>query len=89
MRAYRKKPVIIQALQWDGSKEAFETLLKYSGEREITIASDDKDILCIKTLEGVMVAKKGDWIIKGVKGELYPCRNDIFQVTYEISQQIK
>ena len=37
----------------------------------------------IETLEGVMKADKGDWIIKGVKGELYPCKNDVFEMTYE------
>ena len=77
---YRKKPVIIEAVQWNGSN--LQDVAKLGGAREYEqdFLSDD---LIIHTLEGDMKAIKGDWIIKGVKGELYPCKPDIFEETYE------
>jgi len=71
---YRKKPVVIDAVQWNGSN--LEEIAKLGGAREYEqdFLGDD---LIIHTLEGDMKAYKGDWIIKGVKGELYPCKNDI------------
>ena len=79
---YRKKPVVIDAVQWDGSN--FQDVAKLGGAREYEqdFLGDD---LIIHTLEGDMKASKGDWIIKGVKGELYPCKPDIFEETYELA----
>jgi hypothetical protein len=76
---YRKKPVVIEAMKWDGTSDSF---------REITDWADDvwgKEgaSLIIPTLEGDHQAMPGDWIIKGVKGEFYPCKPDIFEATYE------
>ena len=51
------------------------------GDRKWTV--HDKGTVAIETLEGTMVAELGDWIIRGVKGEIYPCKDDIFQATYE------
>ena len=77
---YRKKPVEIDAIRWDGENinEIFEfcqtAYTDYgTGHREVKI----------QTLEGPMSASVGDYIIKGVKGEFYPCKPDIFEMTYE------
>ena len=77
---YRKKPVVIDAVQWNGSNLQDVASLGGAREYEQDFLGDD---LVIKTLEGDMTANKGDWIIKGVKGELYPCKPDIFALTYE------
>lgn len=88
---YRKKPVEIEAFRYDGDFidkdgnyyipgwgiEAFENnVIKYN--------SYDKGKLAIETLEGTMIADIGDYIIKGINGELYPCKPDIFRKTYEL-----
>lgn len=80
---WRKKPVVIEAFQWTGGPEQ-------AGEPEWIVdaikAGDvgiDSDGLNIVTLEGVLTASRGDWIIRGIKGELYPCKPDIFAATYE------
>lgn len=78
MAKYRKKPVIVEAIRFDGynykqcekfiGKDNYDNKLKYPN---------------VKTLEGTMKVSKGDYIIKGVKGEFYPCKPDIFEMTYE------
>jgi len=78
---YRKKPVVIEAIQWDGSSECMAQIHEFC-EGEFGFSDKEKK-LKIYTLEGTMEAQVGDWIIKGVKGELYPCKPDIFEVTYE------
>jgi hypothetical protein len=79
---YRKKPVIISAILWTG--ENFEELSKLGKETKREVIYEESDMsLKIKTLEGIMKADVGDYIIKGVKGELYPCKPDIFEATYE------
>lgn len=89
---YRKKPVIVDALQWDGSdhRGMFEFLdgshrshLATNGTHFYIDHSKVTGGLVIKTLEGEHLANIGDWIIKGVKGEFYPCKPDIFKQTYE------
>jgi hypothetical protein len=82
MKKFRKKPVTIEAIQWTGiCLEDAEDIGKQLGsEREITFTGDGT--MYISTLEGVMAANKGDWIIKGVQGEIYPCKPDIFEETY-------
>jgi len=75
---YRKKPIVIEAVQYDGSKENLAAILRLGNSIMLY-----PDHLRIKTLEGIMHAFPGDWIIKGVKGELYPCKPDIFEQTYE------
>lgn len=79
MAKYRKKPVEIEAVQWTGNNinvvDAFVgTGKEYKYENEC---------LYIKTLEGKLKANIGDYIIKGVNGEFYPCKPDIFEKTYE------
>ena len=82
---YRKKPVVIEAFKLgaDGKPMWFNEKVS-SGDVTLVINSAG-DITCcgIKTLEGVMTAEAGDFVIKGVKGELYPCKADIFEATYE------
>ncbi len=79
---YRKKPVVIDAVLWDGNLTTMEPLLVGSSTQEV-YQDLGESTLMIPTLEGTMRADKGDWIIKGVKGEIYPCKNDVFLLTYE------
>ncbi|VLV91793.1 phage protein [Streptococcus pneumoniae] len=78
MTKYKKKPVVIEAIRFIGSN--YEELREFIGEN--TLCSDLS--IVISTLEGDMVAQKGDYIIKGVQGEFYPCKPDIFNATYEV-----
>lgn len=77
MAKFRKKPVIVEAIRWDGGNN--KAVADFCVEKYAFI----EDKLLIGTLEGVMEANMGDWIIRGVKGELYPCKDDIFKMTYE------
>jgi len=79
---YRKKPVIIEAFQLL-PKTIFPDWAN-GNKMKVIVDRDERWIeASIETLEGTMTASKGDWIIKGVKGELYPCKPDIFEATYE------
>ena len=83
---FRKKPVVIDAVQFTSDDEACITALKEMGLTPAIVCYDKKThapSLSIKTLEGTMVANVGDWVIKGVNGEFYPCKDDIFKKTYE------
>ena len=86
---YRKRPVVIEAQPFT-AETAVEVARWCGGRfRETAKPSDPTDVaihLDIPTLEGVMTASEGDWIIKGVQGEFYPCRDDIFRQTYEADQ---
>ena len=75
---YRKKPVMVEAVHWNGSNH--KEIIDFA---ENKILFDALGNVWIATLEGDMVAKKGDYIIKGVQGEFYPCKPDIFAETYE------
>lgn len=75
---FRKKPVIIEAVQYDGTLLSVEALDGLECSQTLT-----SDTIQIETLEGTMTANPGDWIIRGVKGEFYPCKPDIFEATYE------
>ena len=97
MLKYRKKPVVIEAFQMTPehrkSNGAWPEWMHRAWNLEINEPgclscvdyphSDGTDQLQITTLEGVMRVQWGDWIIQGVKGELYPCKPDIFEATYE------
>jgi hypothetical protein len=79
MPKFRKKPVVIEAIRFDGfSKDGWDAVEAFVGGD----AESRNGKLVIATLEGAMTASQGDWIIKGVKGE-YPCKPDIFEATYE------
>jgi len=87
-KLYRKKPIIIEAMQFTGDnwQEIQNWMYKNKSKRFKTYQTDQKGALIgiiIKTSEGEMVASVGDYIIKGVKGEFYPCKPDIFEKTYE------
>ena len=77
MAKFRKKPIVIEAIKWYGNNE----------NELFTLGTDwriDRGVLYISTLEGNMKADIGDYIIKGVNGELYPCKPDIFEKTYDM-----
>lgn len=78
---YRKKPVIIDAIQWNGTEGQLINIQGLSETR--LIALNDDGTLNIETLEGIMTANLHDWIIRGVANEVYPCKPDIFEQTYE------
>lgn len=95
IKQYRKKPVVIEAIQWDGSRKSTKEVLEFMGQvvdTKLQISCDkfddyvslaNKEGLTIHTLEGDMTAQVGDYIIEGVNGELYPIKADIFAKTYE------
>lgn len=82
---YRKKPVIIEAIQFEDNSDRIIEIYEFMGGDTIRVNYEDKDnpYLKIETLEGIMKASVGDYIIKGVNGEFYPCKPDIFEKTYE------
>lgn len=88
MPKFRKKPVVIEAVQWtghsvndvDGMLSFDDWMVANQGDRQARYVGAT---VVIPTLEGEMTATIGDWIIKGVKGEIYPCKPDIFEATYE------
>ena len=91
MKKFRKKPVVIEAIQWDNVN--YKEIGNWMGkEIEPELKSDTAYVagqgapvftISIETLEGTMTAMPGDWIIKGVNGEFYPCKPEIFKQTYE------
>jgi len=85
MAKFRKKPVVIEAVQF--TRMNWEAVQSFTqGEAHtLTIEKrmDGKCTCIIPTLEGQHIATEGDWIIKGVQGEYYPCKPDIFEQTYE------
>lgn len=81
---YKKKPIPIDAKRITVFN--LEEIADWCGGKVTKVTADAKyRLIAIKTLEGSMEAAVGDWILKGVKGEFYPCRNDIFEETYEIA----
>ena len=82
---YRKKLVIIEAIQFEDNSDRIIEIHEFMGGDTIRVNYEDKDnpYLKIETLEGIMKASVGDYIIKGVNGEFYPCKPDIFEKTYE------
>ncbi|MBW4598985.1 MAG: hypothetical protein KME29_05055 [Calothrix sp. FI2-JRJ7] len=87
MPKFRKKPVVIEAMQFSDLDSYLEILkwMKICGDT-VALANEVKyvtPLMLIPTPEGVMAANPTDWIIRGVKNEFYPCKNDIFLATYE------
>ena len=76
---YRKKPVIIEAICF---QDNLPEIYKFAGDNVIYMAGRLK----ITTMEEDIFAEYGDWIIKGIKGEFYPCKPNIFKKTYEVAQ---
>jgi hypothetical protein len=87
MSKYRKKPVVIEAIQYTGNNQ--NEILNFA--KKSAIWHYASGILSIYTLENFqgesLVVSKGDWVIKGVKGEFYPCKPDIFEQTYELVEE--
>ena len=85
MRQYRKKPVVIEAAQFRGPDNVYELVrwINENGVQADAARAGGAFFIYIPTLEGQMRADVGDWIIKGVKGEFYPCKPDVFDATYE------
>ncbi len=94
---FRKKPVVVEAMQFRGSWSSWLGILRWAPgiyfvptgyEHELRhdsdlVADEAPAFIVIPTLEGDMRADRGDWIIRGIKGEFYPCKPDIFEATYE------
>ena len=85
MAKYRKKPVEIEAIQF--KRDCFEEIKEFTNGKAFNFRTErcfnGKSYCDIETLEGVHIATEGDYIIKGVKGEFYPCKPDVFEMTYE------
>ncbi len=84
---FRKKPVVIEAMRWTGEDDCRMPMRAFlNGGKSggvLNLRGKRATDLLISTLEGDMLAMPGDWIIRGVKGEFYPCKPDIFEATYE------
>lgn len=85
MAQYRKKPVVIEAIQWlpDQPQRLPKWWVDATHDETLHEHPEHPEWLFINTLEGTMRADPGDWIIRGVKGEIYPIKADIFEETYE------
>ena len=87
---FRKKPVVVDAVQFLPNKKSTDEIMALAagGLRRVDIHVDAQNnyTMFIQTLEGKMEASIGDWIIRGVSGELYPCKPDIFFKTYEVAE---
>lgn len=81
IKRYVKKPIPVEALQISNNPEELQAFLGDSGTISLIIDSQEMTVI-IHTLEGDMTAHPGDYIIKGIKGEFYPCRKDIFEESY-------
>lgn len=85
MSKFRKKPIVIEAFKWTGGPDQEEDPEWIVAALRSGIArfSDDSAHFLIQTLEGVMEVSPGDYVIKGIAGEIYPCKPDIFEKSYE------
>lgn len=78
----RKKPIVLQAIQWTGSNE--DEIRGFVNAAAVFKSDSGKLDLFIETLEGTMHAQLNDYIMRGIKGEFYPCAREIFEETYEV-----
>lgn len=84
MPQFRKKPVVVNAVEWTGGEGCVLAIRRLSGDdKKVAFLGIPPHTAVIETLEGTMKAQFGDFIIRGVKGELYPCKPNIFEATYE------
>lgn len=85
---FRKKPVVIEAMQFDGTTDSACSVLAWISDNGGSAVLRRRDVaptwLAIHTLEGTMSAETGDYVIRGVQGEFYPCKPDIFAATYDV-----
>ena len=84
----RKKRIVVEAVLYEGYN--FDEVLKFTrcSETRAVVYDHKRNGIIIKTLEGDMLCAVGDYVIKGVKGEFYPCKPDIFAETYEIMEEV-
>ena len=79
-----KKPIAIEAIQWDGTYRSYQEIEELAKPHQVDIMQMiSTNVLVVKTLEGNMIARKDDYVVKGVKGEIYPVNSVIFDETYE------
>lgn len=84
MSYFRKKPVRVEALRYEGTEDSWREITDWAVEVWFRVPGDaEPRAMEIHTREGVMRAEPGDWVIKGVAGEFYPCKPEIFEATYE------
>jgi hypothetical protein len=89
MKKYVKKPVVIEAIIWNGNKDQVIDFCGLKAEFMKSEKDSKLEVLYLNTLEGSMLANIGDYLIKGVKGEFYPCKPDIFALSYdEVASEI-
>ena len=81
---YRKRPVVVEAIQWTGKN--YKDIQAFAGIK-IVHYFQEAEVLMVRTLEGDMFASRGDYIVKGIRGEFYPCKPDVFQETYEEAEE--
>ena len=81
---YCKKPIVVEAIEWDGTN--YKEVHNFAGD---CVILNNNGTLFIKTLEGVMQVGIGDMVIKGLAGEFYPCRADIFWNSYDDFEELK
>lgn len=80
---YQKKPVIVEAVQYTGTNESAREIERFVNDYSTLNYDEVANKYYVKTLEGQLYVDIGDYIIKGIKGEFYPCKPDIFKETYE------
>ena len=84
MAKFRKKPVVIDAVQWTGVNHLITSTFMAGSGATLDYTESALGEIIIPTLEGEMRATAGDYIIKGIEGEIYPCKPEIFEKTYEV-----
>lgn len=83
---YKKKPITVKAVQWDGTNFGeIEQIARDCNPKCHLIYIDG--ILSIDTLDGAFFVNHGNWVIRGIKDEIYPCADDIFQATYSLIEE--
>lgn len=85
---YRKKPIIIEAMQYTKEECVNDIFEFFNQDKNLNIPVKQDGYCIVRTLEGDMKCEVGDYIIKGVKGEFYPCKPDIFEATYEKVEEV-
>lgn len=83
-KTYVKKPLFVRALQWDGTEAGADVLIKVFPKAQIRVLESCPIQVQISTLEGTMYVSPGDYVIRGVAGEFYPCKPAIFEATYDL-----
>lgn len=91
MAKFRLRPIVVEAMQYDGSADSFNCIWDWACPSNDTLKSpvhfdntdDDPGMLYVQTIDGERKAFPGDWIVKGVAGDFFPCKSDVFEQIYE------